>query len=316
MEHGFAGPPEDRRRFLAGLLEHPESGRIKLHVIRAALQARRERPAPFGSRAYHPLAPEGPAAVHVVAFARGEPGSGCLVAVVPRLTGGMSDGVPPVQPSLWAGTRLRLPDGWPAHWVCALSGETLDAAGGALALDEVLQRLPAALLLDRPVRSEDAMGLTPVKAGSKITLRDEDARLPGDGTPEKQELNRRLAGLTDRLDALQAALFAEGKRSVLVVLQGRDGAGKDGAIRGVFGPLDPQGVAVTSFKAPTSEELAHDYLWRVHRAVRHEGPWGSSTAPTTRTCWWFGSTRLVPEAVWRAGTSRSTPSSGSWPRTA
>ena len=144
------------------------------------------------------------------------------------------------------------------------------------------------------------MTLTPVKAGGRTTLRDEHARLPGDATLEKPELKRRLAELTDRIDALQAALFAEGKRSVLVVLQGRDGAGKDGAIRGVFGPLDPQGVAVTSFKAPTAEELAHDYLWRVHRAVPPRGTLGIFNRSHYEDVLVVRVDSLVPEPVWRA----------------
>ena len=67
-----------------------------------------------------------------------------------------------------------------------------------------------------------------------------------------------------QLESLQEVLYAEGKHKVLVVLQAMDTGGKDGTIRHVFGGTNPQGVKVASFKKPTPEELAHDYLWRVH----------------------------------------------------
>ncbi|MGI9647545.1 MAG: polyphosphate kinase 2 family protein [Acidimicrobiia bacterium] len=70
--------------------------------------------------------------------------------------------------------------------------------------------------------------------------------------------------LNRRLEELQELLYAEGKHKVLIVLQAMDAAGKDGTIRHVFDRLNPQGVKVASFKKPTSRELSHDYLWRVH----------------------------------------------------
>jgi PPK2 family polyphosphate:nucleotide phosphotransferase len=144
------------------------------------------------------------------------------------------------------------------------------------------------------------MSLTPVKSGAAITLRDEDARLGDDASLDKSELRRRLSELTGRLDELQAALHAEARRAVLVVLQGRDGAGKDGAIRGVFGPLDPQGVTTTAFKAPTSEELAHDYLWRIHQRVPARGTIGIFNRSHYEDVLVVRVDSLVPEPVWRA----------------
>lgn len=73
------------------------------------------------------------------------------------------------------------------------------------------------------------------------------------------------------IDALQNCLFAEGKRSLLVVLQGIDCSGKDGTVRAVFNNCGPIGVSIASFKAPTAEELGHDYLWRVHKVVPQRG---------------------------------------------
>jgi PPK2 family polyphosphate:nucleotide phosphotransferase len=139
-----------------------------------------------------------------------------------------------------------------------------------------------------------------VKPGTTITLRDEDARVPDDASLEKQELKRRLVTLTERLDALQGAFHAEARRALLVVLQGRDGAGKDGVIRRVFGPLDPQGIVVTPFKVPTNEELAHDYLWRVHRAVPARGTLGIFNRSHYEDVLVVRVDALVPEPVWRA----------------
>ena len=81
---------------------------------------------------------------------------------------------------------------------------------------------------------------------------------------DKEEGRERLAPLNERLEELQELLWAESKHRVLVVLQAMDTGGKDGTIRHVFDGVNPQGVKVASFKKPTSRELAHDYLWRVH----------------------------------------------------
>ncbi|MDX1690651.1 MAG: polyphosphate kinase 2 family protein [Acidimicrobiia bacterium] len=80
-----------------------------------------------------------------------------------------------------------------------------------------------------------------------------------------------LGFLNDRMEDLQELLYAEGKRRLLVVLQATDTGGKDGTIRHVFDGVNPQGVKVASFKKPTPRELAHDYLWRVHRHVPGDG---------------------------------------------
>ncbi len=97
---------------------------------------------------------------------------------------------------------------------------------------------------------------------SKISLDKIDTRAPAD--MDKKEVKEKINALVEELDDLQNLLFAENKHSLLIVIQGMDGSGKDGVIRNVFGHLNPQGVTVKSFKAPTPEELAHDFLWRVH----------------------------------------------------
>jgi PPK2 family polyphosphate:nucleotide phosphotransferase len=86
----------------------------------------------------------------------------------------------------------------------------------------------------------------------------------GDSLAELEKLNTRLA-------ELQELLYAENKHRLLIVLQAMDTAGKDGTIRRVFTGVNPQGVRVASFKVPTPEELAHDYLWRIHKQVPGKG---------------------------------------------
>jgi PPK2 family polyphosphate:nucleotide phosphotransferase len=80
-----------------------------------------------------------------------------------------------------------------------------------------------------------------------------------------------LARDVTALQSLQRKLYAQARSAVLVVLQGMDTAGKDGTIRRVFGPINPQGVAVAPFKKPTAREAAHDFLWRVHQVVPAKG---------------------------------------------
>ena len=110
-----------------------------------------------------------------------------------------------------------------------------------------------------------------VKPAKKVTLKDWD---PGErclSTGDKAEDAQALASLNERLDRLQDLLFAAHKHKVLLVLQGMDTSGKDGTIRHVFNSVDPLGVRVASFKAPTEDELDRDYLWRVHKQVPGKG---------------------------------------------
>jgi len=108
-----------------------------------------------------------------------------------------------------------------------------------------------------------------VPAGLAVDLNDWSTR----GKPElsKDQGEQMLGELTRRLDQLQEMLYAQGKHSLLVVLQAMDAGGKDSTIRRVFGPLNPQGVRVASFKAPSALELSHDYLWRIHAECPAKG---------------------------------------------
>lgn len=109
-----------------------------------------------------------------------------------------------------------------------------------------------------------------VEPGRKVTL---TKWAPDDtaGLPDKKAAGRRMKQNLKRLSELQYLLYAENQRSVLIVLQAMDAGGKDGTIRHVMGPLNPQSCKVISFKTPNEEELAHDFLWRVHRVAPRKG---------------------------------------------
>lgn len=88
---------------------------------------------------------------------------------------------------------------------------------------------------------------------------------------DKNETKEKTAKILGELDGLQNLLYAEGKHSILVVIQAMDAGGKDGLIRDVFTSMNPQGVTVKSYKAPTPEELSHDFLWRIHQHAPAKG---------------------------------------------
>ena len=88
---------------------------------------------------------------------------------------------------------------------------------------------------------------------------------------DKEKTKAKTAQLLEELDDLQNLLYAESKHSVLLILQGMDASGKDGLTRDVLGKLNPQGVMVHSFKAPSEEELSHDFLWRIHQHCPAKG---------------------------------------------
>jgi PPK2 family polyphosphate:nucleotide phosphotransferase len=102
-----------------------------------------------------------------------------------------------------------------------------------------------------------------------INLEKIDTRAPE--SFDKQKTKDKTTKILEELNELQNLLYAESKHCLLVVIQGMDASGKDGLIRHVFGNLNPQGVMVQSFKEPTSEELAHDFLWRIHQHTPAKG---------------------------------------------
>jgi PPK2 family polyphosphate:nucleotide phosphotransferase len=150
--------------------------------------------------------------------------------------------------------------------------------------------------LARPsIDLRDALRAQP---GRRIRLRDLDTSNAHGWTKEAAgpALDEQLERLTD----LQDRLWAEGKRAVLVVLQGIDAAGKDGTIKKVMTAFNPQGCPVTSFKVPSSEELAHDYLWRVHKAVPRRGEIGIFNRSHYEEVLIVRVHGLVPRSVWRS----------------
>lgn len=108
-----------------------------------------------------------------------------------------------------------------------------------------------------------------VAQGQEVALSSWNTR--DNGGFDKDEAKELTAGLNERLEALQELLWAEGRHKVLIVIQATDSGGKDGTIRHVFDGVNPQGVKVASFKKPSSLELRHDYLWRIHQKAPASG---------------------------------------------
>jgi len=135
-----------------------------------------------------------------------------------------------------------------------------------------------------------------IRAGKKIRLTDID---PDDTHGlDKKEGEAMLETQRAQLLEMQAVLYAESRRAVLIVLQGIDASGKDGTIRHVMSCLNPQGVSVTSFKVPEGEEKRHDYLWRVHRAVPEWGKIGIFNRSHYEDVLVVRVHDLVPKSVW------------------
>jgi PPK2 family polyphosphate:nucleotide phosphotransferase len=114
------------------------------------------------------------------------------------------------------------------------------------------------------------MKLKPVTSKKDIKLGDAHARWPDNGKSDK-ELDRLGEKESARISELQRVFYADSRFALLIVLQGRDASGKDGTIRKVFSSVNPQGCAVSSFKAPTDLEQRHDFLWRIHQHVPPRG---------------------------------------------
>ena len=137
-----------------------------------------------------------------------------------------------------------------------------------------------------------------VKPDSKINLAEfaPDDKSEFDGSKDDSKFE--LAVLKDEMDKLQERLYAESQRAVLFVIQALDTAGKDGTTRAVFGDINPQGCRVSSFKAPTSEELAHDYFWRAHAVMPRRGEIGVFNRSHYEDVLVVRVHNLVPQEVW------------------
>ncbi len=141
------------------------------------------------------------------------------------------------------------------------------------------------------------MKLEPVSAGDDLELRDKDAAAPKD-LSKGDDLKKEVNDLLDRLTDLQNVFYADGRHSLLIILQGRDASGKDGVVRTVIGAFNPAGVRVTSFKVPSPLELAHDYLWRVHQVMPEKGMTSVFNRSHYEDVLVVRVHNLVPEPVW------------------
>src|SRR3954452_23369595 len=115
-----------------------------------------------------------------------------------------------------------------------------------------------------------AVALYRVEPHADVSIADQDPAHTG-GYDRPEDARDELAGLVEHIADLQARLYAEDRRSVLVVLQGIDAAGKDSSVKHVFRGTNPQGVRVYTFKEPSNDELAHDFLWRYHHHTPADG---------------------------------------------
>lgn len=139
-----------------------------------------------------------------------------------------------------------------------------------------------------------------VKPGTKVDLSKIDPNDTGDFKGGKEKGLEEIAKLNAKLEELQEVLYAEGKHKILIVLQAMDTGGKDGAIRRVFDGVNPQGVRVAAFKVPTEEELAHDYLWRVHKVVPGKGEMVIFNRSHYEDVLVVRVHNIVPKEVWKA----------------
>jgi len=139
-----------------------------------------------------------------------------------------------------------------------------------------------------------------VEPGGRLDLASEVTRSVEGAPGGKNKTADASAQLVKQLAELQTRLWAEHRRSMLVVLQAMDAGGKDGTIRKVFSGVNPQGVTVTSFKAPTEAELAHDFLWRVHAHTPGHGEIAVFNRSHYEDVLVARVDKLVPVRVWRA----------------
>lgn len=137
------------------------------------------------------------------------------------------------------------------------------------------------------------------KPGSKIKLKDIDPRSV-EGDWDKESAKERIRENTAVSRDLAYRLYAENRRAVLLVLQGMDTAGKDGTIRTVLTGICPQSCQITSFKQPSSEELDHDFLWRIHKAVPRRGDIGIFNRSQYEDVLIVRVHELVPKEEWRS----------------
>jgi len=136
-----------------------------------------------------------------------------------------------------------------------------------------------------------------VEEGSKVKLDEIDPSYKGEHE-DKASAQGELEKHAQRLHDLQYLMYAENKRSLLIILQALDAAGKDGTVNHVLATMNPQGCRVYGFKTPTPEELAHDYLWRIHQATPRKGYVAVFNRSHYEDVLVVRVHNLVPEEVW------------------
>ena len=141
------------------------------------------------------------------------------------------------------------------------------------------------------------MNLEPVSSRERVSLADKDAS-PPKSLPKGDALKQEIDKVLERLRELQSVFYADGRRALLIVLQGRDASGKDGVLRTVVGAANPSGVRVQPFKAPTPVELSHDFLWRIHQVVPEKGMFGIFNRSHYEDVLVVRVRNLVPKKVW------------------
>ena len=137
-----------------------------------------------------------------------------------------------------------------------------------------------------------------VKAGGKFDLADIDPKYTG-AYKAAEDVQREMESNVEKIGDLQEKLYAESRRALLLILQGMDTSGKDAITRAVMDSVDPQGCVVTAFKRPSANDLAHDYLWRVHKEVPPRGMIGIFNRSHYEDVFIVRVHDLVPEKVWR-----------------
>jgi len=133
--------------------------------------------------------------------------------------------------------------------------------------------------------------------GSKVDLAKIDPRFKGHHDSHKKAADE-IAHHEKKLRRLQDLFYADGRRSLLICLQGMDTGGKDGTIHHILGAMDPQGCRVQAFRQPSTEELAHDFLWRIHKVVPARGSVAIFNRSHYEDVLVARVHNLVPQAVW------------------
>ena len=178
----------------------------------------------------------------------------------------------------------------------AESNKTQKAAAQAT-IDVTEEMAPEKIVVDEPPPKPDYPRYR-VHPGVPISLANLNPNA-SENYKKKKHVEKELEQQRQRLKDLQDRLYAEHKRSLLIVLQAMDTGGKDGTIKHVFGGLNPQGCQVWSFKKPSDEELNHDFLWRYHQRTPQRGMISIFNRSHYEDVLVVRVKQLVPENVWR-----------------